>query len=60
MRGRLLVSWQTFVAVGIFLGASANCIFEGQWRQQLGIAFVPALILMVICYMIREFVFLAT
>lgn len=28
MRGQLLVLWQTFVAVGISLGAAANCIFN--------------------------------
>jgi len=56
MRGKLLVSWQTFVAVGIFLGATANLIFAGHWRLQLGISFVPALPLLFLCYVIREFV----
>lgn len=57
MRGKLLVSWQTFVAIGIFLGAAANCVFEGQWRHQFGIAFLPALPLLCLCFVIREFVF---
>lgn len=28
-RGRLLVSWQTFTAVGIFLGSAVNLLFHG-------------------------------
>ncbi|KAH0364808.1 MFS general substrate transporter, partial [Aureobasidium melanogenum] len=54
LRGRLLVSWQTFVAIGIFLGAVANLIFEGYWRLQIGIAFVPAIPLLCLCYVIPE------
>lgn len=54
MRGRLLVLWQTFVAIGIFLGAGASCIFAGHWRLQFGIAFVPALPLLCLCYVIQE------
>ena len=55
LRGRLLVSWQTFVAVGIFLGAVANLIFKGHWRWQIGIAFVPAVPLLCLCYVIPEY-----
>ncbi|KAG9514313.1 MFS general substrate transporter, partial [Aureobasidium melanogenum] len=54
LRGRLLVSWQTFVAVGIFLGAVANLIFNGHWRWQIGIGFVPAVPLLCLCYVIPE------
>jgi Sugar (and other) transporter len=54
MRGRLLVSWQTFVAVGIFLGASTNCIFHGDWRSQIGLSFLPAVPLLCLCYVISE------
>lgn len=60
MRGRLLVSWQTFVALGIFFGALANCIFDGKWRLQIGIAFVPAIPLLCLCYVIPESGFLFT
>jgi hypothetical protein len=59
MRGKLLVSWQTFVAVGIFFGAAANCIFQEQWRHQIGMAFMPALPLLCLCYVIRESVSIA-
>ncbi|KAH6672832.1 putative sugar transporter [Halenospora varia] len=54
LRGRLLVSWQTFVAMGIFLGACANCTFHGQWRLQIGSAFIPAVPLLCLCYVIPE------
>ncbi|CAD0095548.1 unnamed protein product, partial [Aureobasidium vineae] len=56
LRGRLLVSWQTFVAVGIFLGASANLIFHGHWRLQIGMAFIPAVPLLCLCYVVPEYV----
>jgi len=48
IRGRLLVSWQAFTAIGIFFGASANLIFRGNWRWQLAIAFVPTIPLLCI------------
>ncbi|KAE9978325.1 hypothetical protein EG328_001499 [Venturia inaequalis] len=54
IRGRLLVSWQTFVAVGIFLGTSSNLIFHDSWRHQIGIAFIPAVPLLCLCYVIPE------
>jgi hypothetical protein len=59
MRGKLLVSWQTFVATGIVLGAAANLIFEAHWRLQIGSALIPALLLVSLCYVIQECVFLA-
>lgn len=55
--GRLLVSWQTFVAVGIFLGTSSNLIFHDSWRHQIGIAFIPAVPLLCLCYVIPEYGF---
>lgn len=55
IRGRLLVSWQTFVAVGIFLGTSSNLIFSEDWRRQIGIAFIPAVPLLCLCYVIPEY-----
>jgi hypothetical protein len=56
IRGRLLVSWQTFVAVGIFLGTCSNLIFHDNWRHQIGIAFIPAVPLLCLCYVIPEYV----
>jgi hypothetical protein len=55
IRGRLLVSWQTFVAVGIFFGTSGNLIFHENWRHQIGIAFIPAVPLLCLCYVIPEY-----
>lgn len=43
IRGRLLVSWQTFTAFGIFLGSSFNLIFNTSWRLQIGSAFIPTI-----------------
>ena len=59
IRGNLLVSWQTFVAVGILLSASVNCIFHKHWRLQIGTAFLPAVPLLCLCYVIPESVFLS-
>lgn len=41
IRGRLLVWWQTFTALGIFLGNAANVILNRSWRWQTGCAFIP-------------------
>jgi MFS family permease len=54
LRGKLLVSWQTFVALGIWFGAIANLIFHDSWRRQIGIAFLPAVPLIFLCYVIPE------
>lgn len=56
LRGRLLVSWQTSVAVGIWLGTIANLIFRDNWRHQIGIAFLPAVPLLCLCFVIPEYV----
>ena len=42
-RGRLLVSWQVFTAFGIFLGASANLIFNRDWRLQISSSYIPCI-----------------
>ncbi|EED15428.1 sugar transporter, putative [Talaromyces stipitatus ATCC 10500] len=52
IRGRFLVSWQTFVAFGIFLGSCSNIIFHDSWRWQLASGFIPAvplLFLVLVC-----------
>lgn len=52
IRGRFLVSWQSFVALGLFLGSCSNLIFHNNWRWQLASAFIPAvplLFLVLIC-----------
>jgi sugar transport protein len=55
LRGKLLVSWQTFVALGIWFGTVANLIFRTNWRHQIGIAFLPAVPLLCLCYVIPEY-----
>jgi MFS family permease len=54
IRGRLLVSWQTFTALGIFLGNAANVILNRSWRWQTGCAFIPALILLILVFVCSE------
>ncbi|KAH8696407.1 putative sugar transporter [Talaromyces proteolyticus] len=52
IRGRFLVSWQSFVAFGLFLGSCSNLIFNKDWRWQLASAFIPTvplLFLVLIC-----------
>lgn len=67
-RGRILVSWQTFTAVGIFLGSAANVVFHGPapqqggwrvvgWRLQLAVCAVPAVCLLLLTYCCSEFVY---
>ena len=46
-RGRLLVSWQLFVAVGLFCGSIACYILRNNWRGQILSGVAPALALMV-------------
>jgi MFS family permease len=45
IRGGLVMSWQMWVAFGIFLGLCANLALHGvgkiAWRLQLGSAFIP-------------------
>ena len=45
-RGRLLVSWQTFDAAGVFLGSIACYICKNHWRYQIASGTIPALILL--------------
>ncbi|EON67455.1 hypothetical protein W97_06709 [Coniosporium apollinis CBS 100218] len=54
IRGRLLVSWQTFTAFGVFLGASANLILRDNWRWQTASGFVPALVLLTLVFLGSE------
>ncbi|CAI7588704.1 unnamed protein product [Penicillium glandicola] len=48
-RGALVMFWQLWVVVGIFLGFAANVIVKDvpriSWRLQLGSAFIPSFIL---------------
>ncbi|KAH7070583.1 sugar transporter-like protein [Paraphoma chrysanthemicola] len=49
IRGALVMFWQLWVVIGIFLGFAANVIVKDTgkiaWRLQLGSAFIPSLIL---------------
>lgn len=54
IRGRLLVSWQTFTAFGIFLGSSSNLIFHTNWRWQIGSAFIPTIPLLCLVFICSE------
>ncbi|KAK5718239.1 hypothetical protein LTR17_015757 [Elasticomyces elasticus] len=48
IRGALVMFWQLWVVIGIFLGFAANVIFKDTgaiaWRLQLGSAFIPSFI----------------
>ena len=50
VRGALVMFWQLWVVIGIFLGLIANIVVLGvadnlEWRLQLGSAFIPSFIL---------------
>ena len=49
-RGRLLVSWQVFDAVGIFLGSIACYILRDSWRSQILSGAIPAFALLLAVY----------
>lgn len=52
-RGRVLVSWQVFVAVGLLTGNGAAMYFRDaatQWRYQVLSGALPALILLILVY----------
>ncbi|KAK7702315.1 hypothetical protein SLS57_011401 [Botryosphaeria dothidea] len=57
-RGSFVMSWQLWVAFGIFLGFSANlAVFkvpEIGWRLQLGSAFIPAVPLLILIWWAPE------
>ena len=53
-RGRLLVSWQVFTAVGIFLGASANLIFNHNWRLQISSSYIPSITFVTLAWACSE------
>ncbi|TVY67497.1 putative polyol transporter [Lachnellula suecica] len=50
IRGALVMFWQLWVVIGIFLGFAANLVVANtgkiSWRLQLGSAFIPSFILM--------------
>ncbi|KAK3696870.1 hypothetical protein LTR37_017776 [Vermiconidia calcicola] len=50
IRGALVMFWQLWVVIGIFLGFCANVIVKDtgdiSWRLQLGSAFIPSFVLM--------------
>ncbi|OCL12086.1 galactose-proton symporter [Glonium stellatum] len=53
IRGRLLLTWQTFTAFGIFLGNAANLVVYNHWRLQIVSPVIPAIVLLVlvsVCY----------
>ena len=58
IRGALTMTWQLYVALGIFLGLSANLavVDTGRiaWRLQLGSAFIPAIPLLLTAYFCPE------
>ncbi|KAI9762396.1 MAG: hypothetical protein M1840_001257 [Geoglossum simile] len=47
-RGNLVVLWQLFVALGSFLGFSANLVVFDSWRRMILAAFIPALLTLVL------------
>ena len=46
-RGRLLVGWQVFVALGLFCGYTASYILRDNWRHQVLSGAIPAFALLV-------------
>ena len=46
-RGRLLVGWQVFVALGLFCGYTASYILRDSWRCQILSGAIPAFALLV-------------
>jgi MFS family permease len=58
IRGALVMTWQLWVAFGIFLGVCANLALVNvgtiAWRLQIGSAFIPALPLMLLIFFCPE------
>lgn len=58
IRGALVMCWQMWTAFGIFLGYCANLavyrVGKIAWRLQLGSAFIPAVPLIIMVYMVPE------
>lgn len=46
-RGRLLVGWQVFVALGLFCGYTASYLLRDSWRHQVLSGAIPAFALLV-------------
>lgn len=58
IRGALVMSWQLWTALGIFLGTCANLamvnVGKNAWRLQLGSAMIPAIPLLFMIYLCPE------
>ncbi|KAL5485352.1 hypothetical protein ACEPAI_7994 [Sanghuangporus weigelae] len=58
IRGTLVMTWQLWTAFGLFLGFSANLAVmdtgRNAWRMEIGSAFIPAIPLLVGCYLCPE------
>ncbi|KAL2872395.1 uncharacterized protein BJX67DRAFT_386803 [Aspergillus lucknowensis] len=53
-RGRILMLWQLFDAMGIALGFIVALIFRGSWEAQLGAPLIPSLALMILVMLCPE------
>ncbi|KAL2808004.1 hypothetical protein BJX63DRAFT_424941 [Aspergillus granulosus] len=53
-RGRILMLWQFFDAMGIALGFIVALIFRDSWEVQLGAALIPSLALMILVMLCPE------
>ncbi|PYH43989.1 uncharacterized protein BP01DRAFT_358164 [Aspergillus saccharolyticus JOP 1030-1] len=54
LRGRMLLLWQLFDALGIFLGFLAVWIVGGSWRVLLGAPAIPAIVLLFLVFLCPE------
>lgn len=58
IRGAMTMTWQLWTAVGMFLGFTANLAVKDtgkiSWRLQLGSAFIPAFLLLILVYFCPE------
>ncbi|KAJ0425053.1 hypothetical protein BJY00DRAFT_298952 [Aspergillus carlsbadensis] len=53
-RGRILMLWQLFDALGIMLGFVVALIAPDSWEVQLGAALIPSLVLMIVVMLCPE------
>ncbi|KAE8386827.1 MFS transporter [Aspergillus alliaceus] len=54
LRGRLLMMWQLFDTLGVFLGFACDWIVDRHWRVLLGTASIPALVLLFLVFLCPE------
>ncbi|RAH41869.1 MFS transporter [Aspergillus brunneoviolaceus CBS 621.78] len=54
IRGRILVLWQVFDALGIFLGFACVWIVDQSWRVVLGAPAIPAIVLLFLVFLCPE------